>query len=262
MNPKISIITITYNSEKTLERTIQSVVSQDYDNFEYIIIDGASTDNTLKIVQKYRSQIAKVVSEPDKGISDAFNKGIHAASGEIIGLINSDDLLLPGALKNVAENYEPGIDIFIGNMFVNNDAEGYRLLVKPSVKYPADKRVKICHQSTFITADAYRRWGCFRVDFRYMMDRDLLARMYNGGAKIKHIDKELAVFNTGGITDHTPFLKGCREYAAYMKYNGVSRLKRYYLLSLTLLRRIAKTILIASGLFKVVRYFKYQKVSL
>ena len=89
-NPKISIVTITYNSEKTLEETIQSVVSQEYNNFEYLIIDGGSTDHTLDIVNKYRDKIAVVVSETDKGISDAFNKGIRLATGEIIGIINSE----------------------------------------------------------------------------------------------------------------------------------------------------------------------------
>lgn len=91
---KISVITITYNSEETLEDTIKSVISQEYDNLEYLIIDGGSKDHTLDIVQKYRDKIAVVVSEPDNGISDAFNKGIKLASGEIIGIINSDDLLL------------------------------------------------------------------------------------------------------------------------------------------------------------------------
>ena len=88
MQPKISIITITYNSESTVEETIKSVISQDYPNLEYIIIDGASKDGTLIVVDKYRDHIAKVVSEPDKGISDAFNKGIMHATGDIIGIIN------------------------------------------------------------------------------------------------------------------------------------------------------------------------------
>ena len=102
MQPKISIVTITFNSESTVEDTIKSVVSQDYPNLEYIIIDGGSKDGTLEIVDRYRDRIAKVVSEPDKGISDAFNKGIRNATGDIIGIINSDDILLPGALSAVA----------------------------------------------------------------------------------------------------------------------------------------------------------------
>ena len=99
---KISIITITYNSEKTLENTIKSVIGQNYDDLEYIIIDGGSKDGTLKIAEQYKKYISVIVSEPDNGISDAFNKGISHATGELIGIINSDDMLADGALKTIA----------------------------------------------------------------------------------------------------------------------------------------------------------------
>ena len=112
--PRISVITITYNSAATLEETIRSVTMQDYPALEYVIIDGGSTDGTLDIVQKYKDQIQVVVSEPDKGISDAFNKGIAHATGEIIGIINSDDILLSGALREVAEAYDPQVDVYSG----------------------------------------------------------------------------------------------------------------------------------------------------
>lgn len=95
---KISIITITYNSEKTLEDTIQSVARQNYPDLEYIIVDGGSKDATLDIVKKYSNVVTKWISEPDKGISDAFNKGIKIASGELIGIINSDDTQAPVAM--------------------------------------------------------------------------------------------------------------------------------------------------------------------
>ena len=103
-SPRISVITITYNSAATIEETIRSVTMQDYPDLEYVIIDGGSTDGTLDVVQKYKDRIQVVVSEPDKGISDAFNKGVDRATGEIIGIINSDDILLPGALQEVARN--------------------------------------------------------------------------------------------------------------------------------------------------------------
>ena len=90
---KVSIITITYNSERTLEDTIQSVMAQDYPNIEYIIIDGKSKDGTLAIVDKYKNFVSKVVSEPDRGLYDAMNKGWQHATGDIVGYINSDDSL-------------------------------------------------------------------------------------------------------------------------------------------------------------------------
>ena len=88
---KVSIITITYNSAETIEDTIQSVLSQDYPNVEYIIVDGASKDSTLEIVERYRSSISKIISERDKGIYDAMNKGVTLATGDVIGILNSDD---------------------------------------------------------------------------------------------------------------------------------------------------------------------------
>ena len=113
--PTISIITITYNSEKTLQRTIDSIKQQNYPNYEYIIIDGASSDRTLDIIKMNLNTISKWISEPDLGISDAFNKGINMSSGDIIGLINSDDQLSPGALNFIAESYSDDIDIYCGN---------------------------------------------------------------------------------------------------------------------------------------------------
>ena len=121
MFPRITIVTITFNSAATLEETIRSVTMQDYPALEYVIIDGGSSDGTLDIVQKYRERIQIVVSEPDKGISDAFNKGIARATGEIIGIINSDDILLPGALRELAEVYDPQVDVYSGLILFWNE---------------------------------------------------------------------------------------------------------------------------------------------
>ena len=119
-NPKISIITICYNSEAHLEEAILSVVNQAYKNKEYIIIDGGSTDKTLSIIEKYRNKIDYFVSEPDKGISDAFNKGIKVATGDMIGIINSDDKLEKDALQMVAESYEDSVDLSRGILRTGN----------------------------------------------------------------------------------------------------------------------------------------------
>ena len=102
---KISIITISYNSKKTIEDTIRSVVSQKNDDVEYLIIDGKSTDGTLEIVDRYRDQIDVLVSEPDNGVSEAFNKGIRYSKGDVIGIINSDDLLYEGAIEKIQETF-------------------------------------------------------------------------------------------------------------------------------------------------------------
>ena len=97
--PRITVITISYNSSATIEATLKSVTTQDYKNMEYVVIDGGSTDGTQSIIDRYRSHISFYVSEPDRGISDAFNKGIAHSTGDLIVCINSDDQLLPGALE-------------------------------------------------------------------------------------------------------------------------------------------------------------------
>ena len=89
---KVSLITIAYNSAETIEDTIKSIVAQDYSNIEYIIIDGGSTDNTLSIIDKFKDSISTIISEPDKGIYDAMNKGVQNATGDIVGILNSDDI--------------------------------------------------------------------------------------------------------------------------------------------------------------------------
>ena len=104
LNPLISIITVVKNNEKYLEETIQSIINQKFKNFEYIIIDGKSSDRTLEIIKKYNTEIDYWISEDDKGIYDAFNKGINIANGELIGFVNSDDVLTPNALE-ILNNY-------------------------------------------------------------------------------------------------------------------------------------------------------------
>lgn len=201
-NPKISIITITYNSEKTLEETIKSVVSQNYSNLEYLIIDGGSKDTTLEIVEKYRDKISFVISEPDKGISDAFNKGIRYATGEIIGIINSDDLLLPNALNTIAANYDSEVGVYRGNTIIWNDETDTKIIAKPTMKFSiySLKKCIVCHQSTFVSKKAYEMVGTFKESFKYMMDVDLLLRLYNAKIPFKYVDADLAMFRMGGVT--------------------------------------------------------------
>lgn len=222
MNPKISIITITYNSEKTLEETIQSVVFQKYDNLEYLIIDGGSTDRTLDIVKKYQDKIDVVISEPDKGISDAFNKGIRNATGEIIGIINSDDLLLPNALKRLAENYETGVDVYRGNTIVWNDIKGTKTRAFPRMKFTVNSLNMggVCHQSTFIKNSAYKLYGTFNDKLKFMMDVDLLIRLYEKGAKFKYVDADLAISRMGGVTDKYSFWEKKNEVYDIVITNG------------------------------------------
>lgn len=201
MSCKISIITITYNSEKTLEDTIKSVIAQDYENLEYIIIDGGSKDKTLEIVGKYQEYISYFVSEPDRGICDAFNKGILAATGDIIGIINSDDLLYPGALSEVARAYHSGIDIIYGKgkrLFPDGRMEDYLPRELSFLKYG----MALVHPSTFVTKSAYMKYGAFDLRYKGCMDRELLLRMKTQGAKFTYVDAYLSIYRMGGFSDN------------------------------------------------------------
>ena len=110
-NPKISIITVCYNMEKYIEKTIQSILNQDYPNLEYIIVDGGSSDSTMEIIEKYRDKITKIICEPDDGMYDAINKGIKASKGEILAWLNADDSYFPWTLKTVSKIFSEHNDI-------------------------------------------------------------------------------------------------------------------------------------------------------
>ena len=257
-NPKISIVTITFNSEKTLEDTIQSVVSQDYDNLEYLIIDGGSKDSTLDIVKKYQDKIAVVVSEPDKGISDAFNKGVNRATGEIVGIINSDDFLMPNALRTIADNYDPTVDVYSGNVIFWNVDTGDEFSSIPDIKFDKLKlQYGTAHPARFIRKDAYEKYGMYGLDFRYNMDIDLLCRFYKNGAKFIHVNKDLAKFRMGGTTADSIYKKKS-DYRKFVKnYGGTEWGFRKMWLKAIIKYNLIK---ISTKLFGESFRFKYYKI--
>ena len=221
--PKISIITISLNSGRTIERTIVSVKEQAYENLEYIIIDGGSTDNTLEIIKQYSNIITYWKSEPDKGISDAFNKGVKMASGEIIGIINSDDGLMPGALNMLAENYDSKVDIYVGKLESRDVENGIKYTTNPPEDYTYMTDSHISHPSTFISKRAYEKYGLYDENCKTAMDYELLLRMKKRGAKVKRIDAPLAFFTMGGITFSRYTRKKYDEHIYIIKKNGATR---------------------------------------
>ena len=206
--PLISIVTICYNSAATLEETIQSVLGQDYPAIDYVIVDGGSTDGTIDIVRKYEDRLGTFISEPDRGISDAFNKGIAAAKGRIIGMINSDDHLVPGALRHMAEAFDGETDVYRGNVLIINPETNFRGRETPSMRFPlAPFTIRCAHQGTFITPEAYAKYGGYDLKFKYMMDYDLLTRFYQRGARFKRVDADIAEFRLGGVSKAGPITK-------------------------------------------------------
>lgn len=199
--PKITIVTISYNSVSEIEDTILSVINQNYANKEYIIIDGASKDGTMQVVDKYRDNIDVIISEPDKGRSDAFNKGIAKSTGDYIVMINAGDMLADDALNKFAKKYKLGYDIIKGNTIRWNSETNFKSREKPVINYPIIPfNFLVCHQSSYISKDAYQRFGNYEVDMRVAMDFELMLRFSKLGATFYSIDEDLAIFRMGGIS--------------------------------------------------------------
>lgn len=174
--PLISIITVVYNGSKTIEQTIQSVINQTYTNIEYIIIDGGSTDGTLDIIKKYEKHIAYWISEKDKGLYDAMNKGIGFAKGEIIGMINSDDWYEPNAVDLIVDAYRKNPDkkIFHGDRF-DIQEDGSRKIRKfhPSRTKFLYYGMTYNHPSMFVKKEVYQQ-RLYNTEMKSMSDYEFV----------------------------------------------------------------------------------------
>ena len=221
---KISIITVCRNSAATIAKTIESVLDHKNATLEYIIIDGGSTDGTQDIVKSY-SGIDHFVSEPDQGIADAFNKGIRLAIGEIIGLINADDTLLPESLDTVMQfflQYE-SIDVLHGDLLLY-DGERIVKRLKPSGRwwYPW-RLVLFNHPATFVRRSIYQRYGLFDTSFHIAMDVEIFLRWQTKGVRICYLPEILANMQIGGASEQNA-LTGYREVRKAVLQHGLSPL--------------------------------------
>ena len=179
---KISIITVCYNSDKTIEKTIKSVISQTYNNIEYIIIDGKSKDTTIDIIKQYETNVSKWVSESDKGLYDAMNKGISLATGDIIGVLNSDDIFTDNyVLENVAKFHNKNnVDASVGNIIQFNDKG--KTVRKYSAKKWNPEKLKIgfmpAHPAIFFKRELFDKYGVYQLDFTIGADYELITRFF------------------------------------------------------------------------------------
>ncbi len=218
--PLISIITIVFNGEHYLQECINSIKKQAYSNIEYIIIDGKSTDNTLKIIEQNRDVVNVLVSEKDRGISDAFNKGIALAKGELIGILNSDDFYTDNCIAEVVDYYlanlkKPGI--YYGNIrYFDDDSSHIRISEYSSIW----KYMSIYHPSVFVSKKVYEEIGVFSEEYKYTMDAELLHRAIAKKVSFYHIDKWLSNFRTVGTSD-VNYKKTYKEFfKSVAKYNN------------------------------------------
>ncbi|WP_286885397.1 glycosyltransferase family 2 protein [Aneurinibacillus sp. UBA3580] len=205
--PLVSIITAAYNSEKYIEDTIKSVICQSYPYIEYIVIDGASKDNTLSIVKKYEDKISKIISEPDKGVYDAFNKGLKAASGDIIYFLNSDDYLYDSSvISDVVGKFMSNSEtsIVYGDIHAWNEDTGFFLIWGQEVNIDSFKKgIMPGHPATFVKKELYNLHGYFSTEYKIASDFELMAKFFlTHESRALYYPRKVAVFRLGGLSSN------------------------------------------------------------
>jgi len=202
---KVSIITATYNSAATINDTLQSLNNQSYDNIEYIIIDGASSDNTLEVIKQECPRVTTIISEPDKGIYDALNKGIKAATGDIIGYLHSDDLFAyPDAVKDIVATFaKHNTDaVYADLQYVNKDNIDAIVRLWQSGKYNREKLTKGWmppHPTFYMKRTCYEKFGLFDLSFKIAADYDSILRyLWKNKVSMSYLPKVIIKMRVGG----------------------------------------------------------------
>ena len=200
--PKFSVITICYNAAIHLEQTIQSVLCQNYPNLEYIVIDGKSTDATAIILDKYKGDIDYLISEPDKGIADAMNKGLKRISGDWILFLHAGDYLLSGDSISVAQRCmrrKTGYDIYAfnilfgdSNQWAEKKSKGFRPWINVKTQFQ--------HQGAICSDRIFQKIGNFDTDYKIAMDYDWFLRAYRAGARARAVNEAISFMRNDGIS--------------------------------------------------------------
>ena len=239
-----SIITIAYNSAQTIERTLKSVLAQTYTDFEYIIVDGASKDKTMDIVKQYEPLFEgrmKWVSEPDTGIYNAMNKGIIRSTGEIIGIVNSDDWLEPNALQilvdEITRDSSNREKILTGEVlfhYVDGTTQHYPTSYERYEYFAKRYRMGLNHPATFVPRVIYDKIGIFDERFKLYADADFIIRCCKAGVGVCFIHKVLSNMADGGASNVRSkkelddsllkYKKHCKTRIEYLKYASKARI--------------------------------------
>lgn len=233
----VSIITVSYNSKKTISDTINSVLEQTYPYIEYIIIDGSSGDGTSEIIKSYGNRIDKFVSEPDKGMYDAINKGIRLATGSIVGILNADDFFYDNQVveKLVSVFRENSIDAVYGDIqFVKRNDSKKIIRHYSSEKFYVSKfkfGFMPAHPSFYVKRDLFEKFGYFKSDYLIAADFELLIRfMYVNNINCRYINMVFVKMRDGGVSNKTIFnriilnkeiLRACTENGIKTNYLNI-----------------------------------------
>ena len=228
---RISIITVCYNRKATIEKTIKSVLEQKYSNIEYIIIDGNSSDGTKEIIEYYRDKISKYISEPDKGMYDAINKGLQLATGDVIGLMHSDDEFYDeNAISKIAARFvfNPKTDGVYGDgIYVSNDTEERLIRNRIGGAFSLQK-VKSgwlpLHPTVYLKKSIIEKHGLYNLDFKIASDTEFLLRyLYKYRIKMDYINAYIVKMRMGGMSTNAKraFEVLYEDYKIY-KYHGLT----------------------------------------
>ncbi|MCY7350545.1 MAG: glycosyltransferase [Cytophagaceae bacterium] len=235
---KVSIITVVYNGAATLRSCIESVLGQSHSDLEYIIVDGASTDDTLAIARSFGPKIARLISEPDRGIYDAMNKGIAAATGDVVGILNADDLYAHvDVIKHIADALETQqTDAAYGDLVYvdRNDSRRIRRTWRAGVYREAAFLYGWMppHPTFFVRREIYERFGAFNPDLRSAADYELMLRLVHKHAiQLSYVPEILVLMRLGGLSNASLLnrLRANREdYRAWV----INGLKPYFFTTL------------------------------
>jgi glycosyltransferase involved in cell wall biosynthesis len=196
---KVSIVTVSFNQVEFLERAILSVLNQSYHDIEYIVVDPGSTDGSRDVIERYRDRIDRIVFKPDSGAAEGLNNGMESATGEILGFLNSDDVLMPGAISRIVRAFHdnPSIDLATGHAYII-DAANHRLRKSYTDRFHlqafAYEACLICQQSTFFRADLFRKVGGFNERNRIAWDAELFLNLLSRSDRYVVLDDFLSAF--------------------------------------------------------------------
>lgn len=228
---KISIITATYNSGKTLRDTIESILSQTYGDFEHLIIDGGSKDDTLEIIKEYEPKYngrLRWISEPDRGLYDAMNKGIRMASGDVVGILNSDDFYADSkVLEDIAGAFTQNVDVVFGNLYFVEQFDTNKVVrIWRSSPYQSFKRGwHPAHPTFYANIKCFQKYGGFDTEFKVSADFELMLRfLEKEKVQSKYIDRYFVKMRVGGESTGSikNIVKGNKNIVKAFKKNGIN----------------------------------------